>query len=187
MPYGHENRGYAMLTIQAPLIERTVMKFAIALPSITGQNSNSPATCSRWSDHFHKGHAMTARQQQGGPTIIAWSLILLALISRIAFGGLASPDNVLHSQGEQQSLLSILCEGDLPPDDGHHAHHLPATDMATLLAEAHGLDAPPMLGTVPVGPDMLALLSGVWIFPPVRGPPRARYSPLCPQGPPHLN
>ncbi|MBE7619434.1 hypothetical protein K6L44_13970 [Gluconacetobacter entanii] len=130
---------------------------------------------------------MTARRQQGGPIIIAWPLILLALVGRIAFGGLAAPDNVLHPQSEQQSLLSILCAGDMPADDGHHDHHLPTADMATVLAEAHGLDAPLMSGAGFVGPGMFAMLAGSWIFPPVRGPPRARYSALCPQGPPHLN
>ncbi|MEG3349600.1 hypothetical protein [Novacetimonas sp. GS1] len=127
---------------------------------------------------------MTARQQQGGPTIIAWSLILLALISRIAFGGLASPDNVLHSQGEQQSLLSILCEGDLPPDDGHHAHHLPATDMATLLAEAHGLDAPPDAGDCTSGPRHAGTAVGGVDIPTSARPATCTLFPTMPARPP---
>ncbi|POF61996.1 hypothetical protein CFR73_13280 [Novacetimonas maltaceti] len=130
---------------------------------------------------------MTARRQQGGPGIIAWPLILLALVGRIAFGGLAAPDNVLHPQSEQQSLLSILCEGGMPGDDGHHGHHLPSADMASVLAEAYGLDAPLMAGAMVMGLGTCALLSGAWIFPPVRGPPRTLNPALCPQGPPHLN
>ncbi|PYD48474.1 hypothetical protein [Novacetimonas pomaceti] len=130
---------------------------------------------------------MTITRQKEDLAIIAWPLILLALISRIAFGGVATPDDVLHPQTERLSLLSILCQGDMPPDDGHHDHHLPVGDTATLLTDAHGLDSPLSgeAGFSALGSGIL--ISRLWIFPPVRGPPRARYCALCPQGPPHLS
>ncbi|MBB2181221.1 hypothetical protein HLH29_19120 [Gluconacetobacter tumulicola] len=128
---------------------------------------------------------MVAMRDRGARWRAAWPLVLLALVARLALGGLASPQAVFDDPLAQLASLSVFCDSDHPvmpgPEGSHHGEG--HADGFILFAEA--LDTPALAVGSTAFVVRCAVATGMgWVFPPVRGPPfRHRFS-LYPQGPP---
>lgn len=112
-----------------------------------------------------------------------WPLVLLVLLVRISLGSLPAPSDLLHSNDSEFARLSVLCSDNAPhpaPDDNHHSG---TQDESFLLLDALELLAPGNLIS-PLSCLSVILVSMVWFFHPIRGPPDRKNSAICPQGPP---
>ncbi|WP_025827461.1 hypothetical protein [Acetobacter okinawensis] len=114
-----------------------------------------------------------------------WPLVMLALIARLTFGGLASPTALVDDPLKNLTKLSILCDDQSPSPspDGQHHHSTNPEDDSFLLSEAAELLLLSVAFCLCVA---LAICDNphAWMFAPIRGPPAPQRTSLCPQGPP---
>lgn len=117
--------------------------------------------------------------------VVFWPLVLLALILRLTFGGMAAPSSMLVDQIGDLAKLAILCDDSTatPAQDGHH-HGVASLDDSLLLSDALELFLPVMGHGPVIGRLLCDIAQRVWVFAPIRGPPRPERTALCPQGPP---
>lgn len=128
---------------------------------------------------------MHMRMNSPTQLVVFWPLVMLALLLRLTFGGMAAPSSALVDQAAVFTKLSVLCDNGYLPlhQDGHH-HDAGANDDSLLLADALELFLP-LVGNGPVMGRLLSCVAQrVWIFAPICGPPSPERAALCPQGPP---
>lgn len=128
---------------------------------------------------------MTPRAHSPTYLLAFWPLVLLALIARLTFGGIASPATLIDDPLNTLTKLSILCD-DLStssdPDGQHHRSTAPDDD-GFLLSEALDLLVVSIIFCLFVGLCVAAIRQS-WMFTFIRGPPTPKRTSLCPQGPP---
>ncbi|WP_339076883.1 hypothetical protein QQM41_08735 [Acetobacter sp. AC2005] len=128
---------------------------------------------------------MSARSHSLKHLVVFWPLVLLALIARLTFGGIVSPNILVEDPIRELTKLSILCDDQSPLSnpDGQQHHVSDQQDDGFLLSEALELFL------LSVAFCLFSKLSTVsvcraWMFAPIRGPPAPKRTSLCPQGPP---
>jgi hypothetical protein len=128
---------------------------------------------------------MRARHHNPVRLTVFWPLVLLALMTRLTFGGIPFPAPVLNDPIRDLTKLSIFCDGQpQPPDsDGQHHHPTGSQDDNFLLSEALELFQQAVLLCV-FAALAIAGIRRIWMFAPIRGPPAPARTSLCPQGPP---
>lgn len=114
-----------------------------------------------------------------------WPLVLLAVVARLTFGGIAFPSALMDDPLKNLTKLSILCDDQSSSSDpdGQQHHSTNPEDDSFLLSEAFEL----LVLSVVFCLFIALVVSGIhqpWMFTPIRGPPRPKRASLCPQGPP---
>lgn len=114
-----------------------------------------------------------------------WPLVLLALIARLTFGGIASPAGLVDDPLKTFTKLTILCDdqsASSDPDGQHHRSTAPDDD-GFLLSETLDLLVVSIVFCLFMG-LCVAGIRQTWMFTSIRGPPTPKRTSLCPQGPP---
>lgn len=128
---------------------------------------------------------MSSRAHSLAYLMVFWPLVMLALIARMTFGGLASPTTLVDDPLKNLTKLSILCDdqSQSPSPDEQHHHSTNPEDDSFLLSEADELLLLSVAFCLCVA---LAVCDSphAWMFAPIRGPPAPQRTSLCPQGPP---
>lgn len=128
---------------------------------------------------------MTPRAHSLTYLLAFWPLVLLALIARLTFGGIASPAALVDDPLKTFTKLNILCDDQSTssdPDGQHHRSTAPDDD-GVLLSEALDLLVVSIVFCLFVGLCVAAIRQS-WMFTFIRGPPTPKRTSLCPQGPP---
>lgn len=128
---------------------------------------------------------MTPRAHSPTYLLAFWPLVLLALIARLTFGGIASPATLIDDPLNTLTKLSILCD-DLSTSsdpDGQNHHSTAPDDDGFLLSEALDLLIVSIVFCLFIG-LCVAGIRQTWMFTAIRGPPTPKRTSLCPQGPP---
>ncbi|ARW49229.1 hypothetical protein S1001342_02939 (plasmid) [Acetobacter pasteurianus subsp. pasteurianus] len=128
---------------------------------------------------------MTPRAHSPTYLLAFWPLVLLALIARLTFGGIASPAALVDDPLKTFTKLSILCDDQStsPDPDGQHHRSTAPDDDGFLLSEALGLLVVSIVFCLFMG-LCVAGIRQTWMFTSIRGPPTPKRTSLCPQGPP---
>ncbi|MCG0994480.1 hypothetical protein LHT11_04585 [Acetobacter indonesiensis] len=128
---------------------------------------------------------MTPRALSSAYLLAFWPLVLLALIVRLTFGGIASPAALIDDPLKTFAKLSILCDDQSASSDPDGQHHRSAApdDDGFLLSEALDLLVVSIVFCLFVG-LRVAGIRPAWMFTSIRGPPTPKRTSLCPQGPP---
>lgn len=128
---------------------------------------------------------MTPRAHSPTYLLAFWPLVLLALIARLTFGGIASPAALVDDSLKTFTKLSILCDDQStsPDPDGQHHRSTAPDDDGFLLSEALGLLVVSIVFCLFMG-LCVAGIRQTWMFTSIRGPPTPKRTSLCPQGPP---
>ncbi|OUJ15207.1 hypothetical protein HK28_08175 [Acetobacter sp. DsW_063] len=128
---------------------------------------------------------MRDRTQFMNRILACWPLVLLALMARLSFGGLVSPQAALDDPVARVAALSLLCDSQHVGDGTPH-DHVPSDmgDGIFLLGDALDNPAPAFVAFALLFLTFCVPCAHVWCFPPVRGPPLRRVASLYPQGPP---
>ncbi|AQS84976.1 MAG: hypothetical protein ABF876_05035 [Acetobacter aceti] len=128
---------------------------------------------------------MTPRAHSSTYLLAFWPLVLLALIARLTFGGIASPAALIDDPLKTLTKLSILCDDQStsPDPDGQHHHSTAPDDDSFLLSEALDLLIVSIVFYFFMG-LCVASIRQAWMFTSIRGPPTPKRTSLCPQGPP---
>ncbi|QDH17025.1 hypothetical protein [Swingsia samuiensis] len=114
-------------------------------------------------------------------------LFLLALVVRLSFGGLVSPQSVFDDPLQELDQLTVFCDHavlhgqDIPVP--HHTSHDDQKDGLFLLADSLELLSLSVIFVLFFA-YVVFELSRKWVFPTIRGPPFRQKSAFCPQGPP---
>lgn len=117
--------------------------------------------------------------------LTCWPLVLLALIARLTFGGIASPAALIVDPLKTFTKLTILCDdqsASSDPDGQHHRSTAPDGD-GFLLSETLDLLVVSIVFCLFMG-LCVAGIRQTWMFTSIRGPPTPKRTSLCPQGPP---
>ncbi|MDE7547187.1 hypothetical protein PY793_04205 [Acetobacter fabarum] len=128
---------------------------------------------------------MTPRAHSSTYLLAFWPLVLLVLIARLTFGGIASPAGLIDDPLKTLTKLSILCDDQsrLPGPDGQHHRSTAPDDDGFLLSEVFDLLIVSIVFCLFVG-LRVANMRQAWMFTSIRGPPTPKRTSLCPQGPP---
>lgn len=128
---------------------------------------------------------MTPRAHSSTYLLAFWPLVLLALIARLTFGGIASPAALVDDPLKTFTKLNILCDDpstSSDPDGQHHRSTAPDDD-GFLLSETLDLLVVSIVFCLFMG-LCVAGIRQTWMFTAIRGPPTPKRTSLCPQGPP---
>ena len=128
---------------------------------------------------------MTPRAHSSTYPLAFWPLVLLALIARLTFGGIASPTALIDDPLKTFTKLSILCDAQSTSSDpdGQNHHSTAPDDDGFLLSEALDLLIVSIVFCLFVDLRIAAIRQS-WMFTSIRGPPTPKRTSLCPQGPP---
>ena len=128
---------------------------------------------------------MTSRVHSSTYLLAFWPLVLLALMTRLTFGGIVSPAALIDDPLKTFTKLNILCDDQSTPSNSNGQHHRSTApdDDGFLLSEALDLLIVSVVFCLFVELHIAAIRQS-WMFTSIRGPPTPKRTSLCPQGPP---